>query len=475
MDIVANVFVLGQRFDFATFDGNETIPTKGNVDERGANATIQTIANSRATLGMFGAGYIEMVARQMTVDLRKARDATQPGETSELSSKGVSFGKIVRRADGTWDTSQVEGIPAPSLASTGEADPPNLIIRPFHQAGNVVSVRQFSNNAFNHHHGIQSSERFGADADPDGDGFTAELTRADVTAVSVFQAAMAVPGRVIPDDPEVEAAVLAGENLFMAIGCAECHVPNLPLNGDGLIYTEPNPFNPAGNLQPGDAPEFAVDLSSDELPQPRLKPIGGMVYVPAFTDMKLHDICAGPDDPNIEPLNMNQPAGSDGFFDGNRKFLTRKLWGLAGKPNYFHHGQYTTMREAILAHAGEAVASRDAFNALTEYERDSVIEFLKTLRVLPPGSPNLFVDERGEPKTWPPARFTNISAVGDQVALAWPGDNGLYAPPRLIQLQRATDLGATDWVDEDGPITDNGIQVNAAGPSAFFRLKVLPR
>src|SRR5438105_4037670 len=28
-DIVANVFVLGQRFDFATFDGNDAMPTRG--------------------------------------------------------------------------------------------------------------------------------------------------------------------------------------------------------------------------------------------------------------------------------------------------------------------------------------------------------------------------------------------------------------------------------------------------------------
>src|SRR5207244_10024170 len=111
-------------------------------------------------------------------------------------------------------------------------------------AGNVVSIRQFSNNAFNHHHGIQSTERFGKDTDPDGDGVTNELTRADVTAVSIFQATMAVPGREIPNDPEIEAAVLAGEQRFSAIGCTSCHIPALPLNRQGWIFTEPNPFNP---------------------------------------------------------------------------------------------------------------------------------------------------------------------------------------------------------------------------------------
>ena len=34
-DIVGNVFVMGQRFDFATFNLVDTFPTRGTVDERG--------------------------------------------------------------------------------------------------------------------------------------------------------------------------------------------------------------------------------------------------------------------------------------------------------------------------------------------------------------------------------------------------------------------------------------------------------
>ena len=99
---------------------------------------------------------------------------------------------------------------------------------------------------------------------------------------------------------------------------------------------------------------------------------------------------------------MQQPAGSAGFFAGNRKFLTRKLWGAANEPPYFHHGQFTTLREAILAHSGEALAVRQAFAALSEYEQGAIIEFLKTLQVLPPGTRALVVDEHGRKKAWPP-------------------------------------------------------------------------
>ena len=404
-DIVANVFVLGQRFDFATFDPNDTFPTRGATDEAGHLVTAQSISNSRNTLGMFGSGYIEMLARQITADLQSLRDNLAPGHTTFLHSKGINFGSLSRDADGNWDTSAVEGIPPTSLVSSGPGTPPSLLIRPFHQAGAVISLREFTNNAYNHHHGIQTEERFGKDADPDGDGYVNELTRADVTAVSVYQATLAVPGRVIPNDREVEAAIWKGEKLFDQIGCADCHIPNLTLDNEGWIYTEPNPYNPAGNLRNSDGiPTFSVNLNSEKLPKPRLRAAKGVVSVPAFTDFKLHDITYGPTDPNREVLNMHAAAGSEGFFAGNGKFITRKLWGTANEKPYFHHGMYTTLRQAVLAHYGEADATRQAFETLSAADQDAVVEFLKSLQVLPPGTKYLVVDERGNRKEWPPEK-----------------------------------------------------------------------
>ncbi|MCB1099717.1 MAG: thiol oxidoreductase [Verrucomicrobiae bacterium] len=471
-DIVANVFVLGQRFDFASFDGNLT-PTKSATDESGNQVTLKQIANSRATLGMFGSGFIEMLARQMTAELQVQRDALQPGNSTTLTANGVDFGTLSRGGDGSWDTSQVEGLPAPSTGSSGPANPPSLAIRPFHQASNVISLRQFSNNAFNHHHGIQSTERFGIDVDADGDGFSNEMTRADVTAVSLFQAAMAVPGRVIPDAPEIEQAVLNGENKFVEMSCATCHVPSLTLNTGNWNYIEPNPYNPAGNLQPGEAPDVTMDLTSDALPLPRLKPgLSGNLEVPAFTDLKLHDITSGPGDPNREVLDMNQPAGSPGFFAGNPKFLTRKLWGAASKANFFHHGQYTTMREAILAHAGEAQASRDAFANASDYDRDSVIEFLKTLRNLPPGTASLYVDQNFQPRAWPPLQIIGIGAAPQEgeLRLIWPANQMIHVQPdRQVQVERALDL--MDWQNFGAPVRENFLDVPIDEPRAYFRLK----
>jgi hypothetical protein len=54
----------------------------------------------------------------------------------------------------------------------------------------------------------------------------------------------------------------------------------------------------------------------------------------------------------------------------------------------------------VLAHAGEALDSRQAFEALPDYDKDSLIEFLKSLQVLPPGTKDLVVDENYRPKVW---------------------------------------------------------------------------
>ena len=412
-DRVSEVFVLGQRFDFLDLDHADTVPTGDAVDERGNFVTMDTAFDERKTIGMNGSGFIEMLARQITADLQAERNATSLGTSVRLNSKGISFGTLVHNRDGSWNASQVQGIPEPSL-TTAQGATPSVVIRPFHQVGNIVSVRQFTNNAFNHHHGLQSEERFGLGKDPDGDGFVNELTTADMTAVTLFQITLNVPGQVIPNEPAVRAAIAAGARLFNQVGCTACHIPALPLTSNnnpgapgrpGWIYTEPSPYNPTSgpnspNLVPGptnypvSAPPLLVDLTSNQLPQPRLKAAQGEVMVPAYTDLKLHNLCDGPTDPNAEPLDQNQPAGSPGFFAGNQQFITRKLWGLYNQGPFGHAGKFTTMREEInLGHNGEATAARVAFQSLIPSQQDDVIEFLKSLQILPPGTPCRVVDE----------------------------------------------------------------------------------
>src|SRR5205085_4836174 len=124
-------------------------------------------------------------------------------------------------------------------------------------------------------------------------------------------------------------AVLLGEQIFERISCATCHIPRLPLDKQGWIYAEPNPFNPPGNLRSGETETLRVDLSSDVLPPPRLRSdSSGTVWVEAYTDFKLHDIGEAND---AEPLDMNQSPWSKLFKQGNRRFLTKRLWGAANE------------------------------------------------------------------------------------------------------------------------------------------------
>src|SRR5262249_11052544 len=155
-DFVANVFVQAQRFDFVSFDPASKVPTGDAITEDLRAATLGNVGNSRATTGLFGAGYLEMLARQMTAELQQLRDRIKPGETKELVATGVHFGHLTLTKEALWDTSHVQGLPRLSLLSTGSNNPPSLVIRPWHQAANVVSLREFTNTAFNQHHGIQS-------------------------------------------------------------------------------------------------------------------------------------------------------------------------------------------------------------------------------------------------------------------------------------------------------------------------------
>jgi hypothetical protein len=169
------------------------------------------------------------------------------------------------------------------------------------------------------------------------------MTRADMTALAVYQAVMAVPGQVIPNNPRVENTIIHGRKVFNSIGCNSCHIPEMPLYKKNWTYTEPNPYNPSTNLRDGEAKNLSIDLTDNRLPQPRLvpeSPNDNYIMVPVFSDFKLHDITDANETENIDPLDMNQSVWSPKFKQGNRRFLTKRLWGAANEPPYFHQPRF---------------------------------------------------------------------------------------------------------------------------------------
>lgn len=355
-DNASNVFVLADRLEFVNFDGGA-----GDGGERHA---LKTVGNERTSVSLFGAGYVELLAREMTADLHAIRDSARrdakaSGKTAsaELVSKGVRFGRLSANPDGTLDANLVEGVDA------------DLVIRPFMQKGTITSLREFAVKAMNQHFGMQASEQFGDAADPDADGVADELTRGDLTALALFQATLPAPREIAPSRDANRQAAERGRGIFSEIACSACHIPELPLYS--AEYSEPNPFNPAGKLQAFEVENpFIVNLAAlDGAPDFR-RAEDGAIMIPVFTDFKRHKMG--------EILN-NETLEEEGV--PTDEWLTRKLWGFASEPPFLHHGRATLISEAILAHGGEAQSSRDAFAALPQGDEDALIEFLKTLRI----------------------------------------------------------------------------------------------
>src|SRR5262249_49780696 len=115
-----------------------------------------TRPDSRDAGHLFGLGLKEMLADEMTSDLRGIRDVAVAAArvahrpiSLKLVAKGVNFGSITGRPDGSVDTSKVEGVD------------PDLRVRPFFAEGSTMSIREFIVGALHNEMGLSAS------ADPD--------------------------------------------------------------------------------------------------------------------------------------------------------------------------------------------------------------------------------------------------------------------------------------------------------------------
>lgn len=304
-------------------------------------------------LALFGAGGVQLVAKEMTQRLQelKQRALAKPGIPVRLRVKGVDFGRIVADAQGNVDTAEVEGVDA------------DLVVRPFGRKGEFATVRQFDVGALMFHLGMQPVELVGEGVDADGDGVANEVTVGELSALEVF-----VTTQERPVQRPMDRAARAGARRFRHLGCAGCHTPGMATRSRYLSYSYPEvDTDPSRNVF------LRVDLS--QLPSGFQTTTGGGIRVPMFSDLKRHDM---------------GPELAEDFFAAtpqqNREFITAKLWGVADSAPYLHDGRALTLNEAILLHGGEAQAARDTYMALSVAGRNELIAFLSTLRN--PRSPN---------------------------------------------------------------------------------------
>jgi hypothetical protein len=315
------------------------------------------LTNERNTVTLFGSGVVELIAREMTVDLQRQRDAAiassrrQGGRVSvALSAKSTQFGRITAHPDGYVDYAELEGVDY------------TLIVRPFGVKGVAASLREFTTFALNQHHGIQALERFGWERtgvhDFDRDGHTVEFSVGQVSALVLFQATLPVPHSY---DPEIVRST--GFQVFNSIGCASCHTPLTVLRAN--VFSEPGPFNRPGALNAAET-ENIVRVSLD-LPE---REDGYAVAM--YSDLKRHRMC----DNEVRHF-CNERLRQDNV--PQELFMTLRLWDLATSAPYCHRGDCSTVTEAILAHGGEARAARDRFIDLPASSRRSLIDFLLSL------------------------------------------------------------------------------------------------
>jgi CxxC motif-containing protein (DUF1111 family) len=152
-----------------------------------------------------------------------------------------------------------------------------------------------------------------------------EVPTATVQAVVHYLRSLAPPAAGADTPARSE-----GRALFASVGCAACHVP---------VYTT--------------GPHRIAALSGQA--------------VSLYSDLLLHDM---------------GPALAGGVAHGEAtgsEFRSAPLWGVGRSASYLHDGRAPTLEAAIVAHGGEATASRDRYLALSDFERAALVAFLESL------------------------------------------------------------------------------------------------
>ncbi len=362
----------------------------------GVGGDVVTRPDSRDAPHLFGLGLKEMLADEITAELRADRTEaiTQAQRcrcevTRSLTGKGINYGSILARANGTVDTSRVRGVD------------PDLRVRPFFLHGETISIREFVVGAFKAEMGLQAvdpelarastgakittpsgmvldgaTDKIEApptanpNADPDRDGVVNEIPTSLVDHFEFYLLNYFKAGTGEQNDLTAQ-----GRQLFQSIGCASCHVPDLTINRDRRVADVETVYDPSrghfNRLFATATPLFVEQSDGGQFPTLKRPALKSFVVRNIFTDFKRHDL-----GPNFHERN----------YDGTirREFLTTALWGAGTTAPYGHDGRSINLTAVILRHGGEALTSRNNFARLSFYERLRILSFLESLVLFPP-------------------------------------------------------------------------------------------
>jgi cytochrome c553 len=363
----------------------------------GSGGDVFTGPDSRDAPHLFGLGLQEMLADEITRDLRAIRDgavqrAVLAGAPvhAQLASKGIEYGWLTVQPDGKVDPSEINGVDQ------------DLRVKPFFAQGSAFSVRQFVVGALRNEMGLEAADpdlltasqggrvvtpaglvldgsvdKFAPppvsspSEDGDGDGVADEVDAALVDYLEFYLVNYFRPGRYEP----YPAASRKGRSVFEEIGCAACHIPDLELERDRRVadVETKTDFEQGGFNGLFATASTRLEKVEDYPGLPPLSRASGQRFrvKGIFTDFKRHDL-----GPNFWERNF------DGTFQ--REFMTEALWGVATTAPYGHDGRSINLREVILRHGGEAQAASDGFAALPDEGQRQLLEFLQTLVLFPP-------------------------------------------------------------------------------------------
>lgn len=187
---------------------------------------------------------------------------------------------------------------------------------------------------------------------PDYELQGSDLSAPQVNSLIQYVRSLPRPEQVLPEGDQAQQQVAQGEQLFTAIGCAECHVTDVGkltgvysdflLHDMGRLFEDPIPAEPL--------PEISVGANMDVI-----SGYHGMV--------------------RREPsplLAIDQQH--------HMEYRTPPLWGVADSAPYMHDGRAHSLRGAIEWHDGEARTSVRRFALMSEEKQYSLIQFLQTLK-----------------------------------------------------------------------------------------------
>jgi len=362
----------------------------------GVGGNVFTRPESRDAPHLFGLGLVEMLGDEITADLRATRDHAVDAAkrlnrpvTLPLISKGIRYGSIRAQANGTVDTSQVDGVDA------------DLRVKPFFAEGSTASIREFVVGAFNAEMGLEawdpilsaaaagqdvvtpagmrlmgSRDRIAAPPaqlptdDQDHDGVRNEVPPSIVDHMEFYLLNYFKPGL----GEQTEETKL-GRGLMTSVGCAQCHVPDLVIDHDRRVADVETRFDGSqmgfNHLTATATALYHEVPNGPNLPTRKVPNGGSFVVRNLFADFRRHDL---------------GPAFHERNFDGTvtTRFVTEPLWGVGSTAPYGHDGRSINLREVILRHGGEAQAARDTFAALPADRQRALLAFLETLVLFPP-------------------------------------------------------------------------------------------